>query len=1020
MILLLSLVVPLTAQEFGKNKVQYREFDWKFIQSANFDIYYYDRSGLNLATFTAHVAEEALHSVQQTVRFAITDRISIIVYNSKNDFQQTNVISAYMPEGVGGVTELYKNRIVVPFEGEWEKFRHVIHHELVHAVLNDKFYGGSVQSLISNNIQVELPIWMNEGLAEFEGYDGYNVETDMFIRDAVIGEYMPELYRMNGYFAYRGGQAFYWYVAENYGRDKIGELLDRVRSSSLDEAFRRSFGKGIREFSDQFLYDLKKIYWPDIADRQRPRDFAEALTDHDEEGSFMNASPAISPDGTRVAFISDRDGPRSVYLLELGADGKPRRLVEGERNVEFEELHLLSPRISWSPDSRTVAIAVKSRGRDAIMLVDVSSGERRKISPELDAIYSVDWSPGGSELVFQGIDGDMSDIYVHDLETGRLTNLTEDIYSDFDPVWSRDGREIIFLSDRRENPVGRDTGLGQRIWEYDYDQFDIYRLDISSGALERITSEAARPKSPIPAPDGGLFVVTDRNGIDNIYHLDPEADQLRPLTNSISGIDQISTTPDGSKMVFSAWNGRGYDIFLIRAPLSAHLGDSGLAPTDYVRRVGRPSDDPVTESGPTVDPVTAVDGYGDVAFDLDDAVIAERTDMLDRSAFRAASLPPAGAVTPEGEFIPRDYRVKLSTDIVQATGGYSSFYGPQGVLQALFSDELGDHRILVATDLQLDLNNSDFYLFYNYLAERVDYEAGLFQEAVLFRVGSFGEITRFRERGGSLLASYPFDRFRRVEGGVSLMNVARESVQRDGMLADQSKFLTIPALRYVFDNTEGLILSPVRGSRYHAGVSVSPTLGSNGVGFLTAEGDFRHYVPLDRWGLWDLAMRFSGGVSLGANPQQFYVGGVDGFWINSDFADDGIPIENAEDYSLFSPAFPLRGYDWGAALGSKYGLVNLEFRYPLLIGGQGGVLASLLQFVTGTAFVDVAAVWDDELQLTRELPGVGTVSDDLLIGAGVGLRSFVLGLPLRFDVAWRHDLDSWSSANYYISLGADF
>ena len=117
-LLLWGSVLP--AQEFGRNKVQYRTFDWKFIQSANFDIYYYDDAGLNLATFTAHIAEDALVSIQQDVRFTITDRISIIVYNAKNDFQQTNVVGAYMPEGVGGVTELYKNRIVIPFEGEWE------------------------------------------------------------------------------------------------------------------------------------------------------------------------------------------------------------------------------------------------------------------------------------------------------------------------------------------------------------------------------------------------------------------------------------------------------------------------------------------------------------------------------------------------------------------------------------------------------------------------------------------------------------------------------------------------------------------------------------------------------------------------------------------------------------------------------------------------------------------------------------------------------------------------------------
>ncbi len=1014
----LLLVTALPAQEFGKNKVQYRDFDWKFIQSANFDVYYYDQAGLNLATFTANVAEEALESLQVNLRYRVTDRISIIVYNAKNHFQQTNVVSAYMPEGVGGVTELYKNRIVVPFEGEWEKFRHVIHHELVHAVLNGKFYGGSVQSLISNNIQVDLPIWMNEGLAEFEAHDGYNVETDMFIRDAVIGEYMPDLYRLNGFFAYRGGQAFYWYVAENYGRDKIGELLDRIRSSSLDEAFRGAFGKGIRDFSEQFLYDLKRRYWPDIADRTRPRDIAEMLTDHREDDSFMNASPSISPDGSKVAFISDKEGSRSVYLLNLNDRTDSYRLFEGERNVEFEELHLLSPRISWSPDSRRVAMAVKSRGEDVIMVVDIESRSRERLEFPLDAIYSVAWSHGGDRLAFQGIRGDMSDIYLYNLSDRSLENLTQDIYSDFDPAWGSDDRTVYFISDRADNPVRRDSGLAQRIWEYDFGQIDLFGIDLETGLMVRISDGESRSKSPVSGPDGELFVVSDKNGIDNIYVRHDSDAPFLPLTNSITGIEQISVTPDGGKMVFSAWNGRGYDLFLLRDPSRIAPVKSALEPTDYYREKEAVDTDREEER---VDARTDVIGYGEVDIELEDAVVPHSShESLDPTPFLTEETPPAGAITGAGEFVPRDYKVKFSTDIIQATGGYSSFYGPQGVMQALFSDELGDHQILIATDLQLDLNNSDFYLTYSYLAERTDYEIGLFQEAVLFRVGAFGDITRFRERGLSTRLLYPLDRFRRVEGSVSLMNVSREVVSREGFLPDQSKHMALPGARYVFDNTETLLISPVRGSRYHVGGTLSPKIGANGVGFTTFEGDFRHYIPLDKWGLWDIAMRFTGGASFGGEPQQFYVGGIDGFWINSDFADDGIPIENAEDYSLFSPVFPLRGYDWGEALGSKYGLVNLEFRYPLLIGGQGGLLASILQFVTGTAFVDVAAAWDDELSLTRTLLDGRTVVDDLRIGTGFGLRSFLLGLPVRFDIAWKHDLDAWSPASYYISLGSDF
>jgi len=80
--------------------------------------------------------------------------------------------------------------VILPFEGEYSKFRHVIHHELTHAVINDMFYGGSIQSIISNNITLQLPLWFNEGLAEFESLR-WDTDSDMFLRDATVHEYLP-------------------------------------------------------------------------------------------------------------------------------------------------------------------------------------------------------------------------------------------------------------------------------------------------------------------------------------------------------------------------------------------------------------------------------------------------------------------------------------------------------------------------------------------------------------------------------------------------------------------------------------------------------------------------------------------------------------------------------------------------------------------------------------------------------------------------------------------------------------
>jgi hypothetical protein len=213
---------------FGKNKVQYHNFNWSFIQSDHFDVYF-SGDGEALAQFTAMAAESAYTSMSKLFRYQLVNRVPFVVYNSHNEFQQTNVISEYMEEGIGGVTELFKNR--------------VIHHELVHAVMNDMFYGGSIQSIISNNITLQLPLWFSEGLAEFEALR-WDTDSDMFLRDATVHEYLPPINQLWGYFAYRGGQSVWYYISRKYGDQKIGEILNKIKSSrSLDAGF-RTLGAG--------------------------------------------------------------------------------------------------------------------------------------------------------------------------------------------------------------------------------------------------------------------------------------------------------------------------------------------------------------------------------------------------------------------------------------------------------------------------------------------------------------------------------------------------------------------------------------------------------------------------------------------------------------------------------------------------------------------------------------------------------------------------------------------------------
>jgi len=237
LIVSLIFVQNATFSQFGQNKVQYIEFDWKFMQTKHFDVYF-AQGGEAIARFTANVAESSLVSLENNIGYTIKNRIPIIVFNSHNEFQQNNAIDEYLPEGVGGVTELFKNRVLVPFEGDLDKFRHVIHHELLHAYMNDMYYGGSLQNIISQNIRLQFPTWFSEGMAEYQSLSGNDKENDMFIRDAVIYDYLPEVDYLYGYLSYRGGQSFFAWLADEYGQEKIGDLMQQIKAlGDVDEGF---------------------------------------------------------------------------------------------------------------------------------------------------------------------------------------------------------------------------------------------------------------------------------------------------------------------------------------------------------------------------------------------------------------------------------------------------------------------------------------------------------------------------------------------------------------------------------------------------------------------------------------------------------------------------------------------------------------------------------------------------------------------------------------------------------------
>jgi Tol biopolymer transport system component len=1007
---------------FGKNKVQYKNFHWSYIQSDHFDVYF-SQDGQHIAEFTIAAAESSYAQISKLFRYQLINRVPFVVYNSHNDFQQTNVVSEYLEEGIGGVTELFKNRVVLPYEGDYKKFRHVIHHELVHAVINDMFYGGSIQSIIANNITLQLPLWFNEGLAEYTALQ-WDTNSDMYIRDATINQMLPSINQLSGYSAYRGGQSVWNYIATKYGEQKIGDILNRIKSTrSVEAGFRGSIGLGVEELSERWQKEQKVLYWPDIAKREDPADFARRLTDHKKEGGFYNTSPTITPQGDKVAFISNRDDFFSVYLMSA-SDGKMiDKLIGGQQTESLEELHLLTPGMAWSPDGRRLAFTTKAGAQDAILILDIESGDFEKSTFNLDAVFSVAWSPKGNQIAFVGVTARQSDIYVYDLKTKSLVNLTSDTYSDITPQWSPDGASIFFASDRGGQVSPATAALDTNGSANN----DIFQVDLESKRVTRITDwPNSDQSSPVVSPDGRkILFVSDRNGINNVYMVNLQTRSFRPVTNSISGVYQLSLSRDGTKLAFSSLSRSGFDIFLMRNPFERDLAVGELEPTEFFKskfavREPRQAEPLVEERKGEEADTTKLFGEN-VQIDFSNYVFRDDYHVNVPADSTIAKLPKiTNNLDEHGSYKVNKYKLNFTPDIIYGNAGYDTFYGVTGSTVMAFSDLLGDHQIILSTNLMIDLKNSDYGVQYYYLPNRVDFGFGAFHSArFVYLYDAFGQsLYRFRMYGADLSALMPVNRFARIELSLTWYNIAKENLDRVGVPI-QTRTLLLPGIAYVYDTILWGYISPMTGTRWRFDLFGTPTVGRDGLSFVNAQVDYRTYFRLGR--NYSLAVRFAGGASLGPDPQKYIVGGVEN-WIAPTFEGGAIPLVNAEDYIFLKAGLPLRGYNYNAEIGSRYSLFNLELRYPLFAFLQAGPLPLGLQSLGGVLFFDAGSAWNNEKEYRafgRDLTG-RLESRDLLMGMGTGARVLFLWFLVRFDVAWAWTVNGFSMPKYYFSFGTDF
>ncbi len=997
--ILLLIQGLLFAQTFGQNKVNATVQDWSVLRTMHFDIYFplgEDEFGKTAAL----MAEEIYYYIKNDLKYPVISRIPIIFYATHTEFQVTNIIYPLLSEGVGGFTESLRNRVVVPFDGSYSKLEELLTHELTHAYIN------ALDNRVTNAIQAlrptAFPFWFSEGLPEFLSIGGEDEYNNMFILDMVVNDNLPKIDYIGGYLAYRLGESFLTYIADTYGREKVSEYFYSLRTmQSLEEATKRVFGIKFDELESRWHYQLKRDYFPAINTHKIPQEVYERRTDHKKDGSYFNFSPRFSPDGSRYAYFSNAGARYSIWLGSTHGISKPKKIITGEASGKIEEFYYMRSNLSWFPDGKSVAFSAKTSEGDRIHILNM---DKRKIVrtldiPQLRAIFEVDVSPDGRFLALSAQKKMQTDLYLYDLETEELTQLTDDSFYDAQPRFSPDGKRIAFSSQRDEIPGAKRYGY------FANTSMDIFEYRLDEDILMQITKEPFDCTQPLYVDSGSkLAFVSARDEITNFEVLDFEAQQIAPLTHVLAGTFNGDISQDTNYLLISNYFDGAWDIFFGNSPLANLEYRSYPQATIYEQqydlldrvsfaeldRYGVLRKKPLPKGNARSQDVRRPFFSGFEPTVPDTTLIA--------SNFSWDSRPQESSENPPAI---RKYRPRFALDTLWGGFAYSQAYGPVGSIELGLSDLMGDHGIGLSLGISDKLDETNLVMSYLYLKHRIDWGVGVynFYDEAYFRQytpeGSDYYRLRQRQTGLYALARYPFSRFSRLEFDsmayqYEIYNdyLPHEELDAGNWFTNYYKSSDLafaPGLSLVFDNALYGPTGPLLGLR--GSYTLRKSFARKDLDYLTNYIDLRSYTLFSR--RYSLALRANAAISTGSSPDRFALGGYYGVRaLTHNLAGNRKVLTSAE------LRFPLLDY------------ISIAFPLPLALSN-----------IRGSAYVDMGAVWDKDEKFR------GTVNgrlEDIKLGYGFGPR-FNLGFfVLKLDVSWLTDLSKISKPLVYLSLTEDF
>lgn len=995
------LINTLNAQYFGRNKPRYHEFDFEVLQTPHFDIHHYLKNKDRLYE-VATWCEDWYHLHQAVLQDTFHKRNPFILYSDHPDFQQTNAISGSIGSSTGGVTEAFKNRVVLPFAFTNQQTHHVIGHELVHAFQFHMLL--NTDSTSFDNLR-NLPLWMVEGLAEYLSIGRYDSHTAMWMRDAVIQDDVPSFDDLSdpNYFPYRYGQAFWSFITAMYGDEVIRPLYLNTAMYGFELTVDSLLGVKADTLSNVWQRTVKKHFKPMLAERTEIKPGKSVI--NAENSGHINVSPVVSPNGRYAIFLSEKDlFTTDLFLADIRKGEIIEKLTSLTRDGHLDDIAYIESSGSWSRNSDEFVFVAYKQGQHYLIIKEAESGktvDEIKI-PGVHALANPTWSPKSNEIVFTGMIEGQTDLFKYDTRTKELVQLTNDIYSEIQPNWNLEGTHITFASDQLSMERERTHGK----WT-----FNPAIMDVATKEVEQIDIfSGADNLNPVFDHEGQIVFLSDRDGFRNIYRYRLDSQKVYQLTNVMTGVSgitkyspAISVSQRRDKILYTVYQDRKYEIY------ESRIGDM---------------------MNQEVDP-----NFVDFSAATLPFVNNRVNDIVNDNMSKLGKI----TTTDTALFNKEKYRPKFKLDgifgsgigVGVGTGSFGTQTGLAGGVNLIFGDMLGNNQLY--TSLSLNGEIIDFGGVVSYLNRKNRIAWGVNLSHLPFRTGSYvvyrdqvpidgggsidaiieeTDILRIFEEQLSVFGQYPLSTTQRFELGTGVnYRFFRRDLYRDyydyrtgiylggdrdrveigdevnlGSYTIQKAFFYSANAAWVGDNSFFGVAAPLAGYRWR--VAVDKYFGGYNVTSTNVDG--RYY-----WRVNPVTFAFRGQhyAQFSANQRETFpilIG--NGQW----------GLIRGFDYNHLDENFDRYKINFDQLSGSKFGIASFEVRLPFTGPRRLAVIPSRFIFTDLNVFLDAGVAFDnyDELFLKEGEPGFEQ-KPAFVSSAGVSVRLNLFGaLILEPYYAW--------------------